>query len=214
LAVRDTGIGIEPNLLARIFEPFMQGDLSLERSRGGLGLGLALVKGLVELHGGEVSAASGGVNQGAEFRLWLPCVEKLAARPTERLTTALRGPKLRILLVEDNRDSAESLKLLLEHVGHVVTMAESGTEALAHARGQIPDVVLCDLALPGMSGFEVAESLRAEHGTSPLVVVAISGHGSDGDQEQTRAAGFALHMTKPIDFGVLLKFLASVKKPD
>lgn len=212
LVIRDTGVGIEPELLAHIFEPFMQADRSLERSRGGLGLGLALVKGLVELHGGEVCATSRGINQGAEFRVSLPCVEKIQAQKRESVTMPVNGPSLRILLVEDNRDSAQSLKILLEHVGHEVMVAESGPDALSQARAQKPDVVLCDLALPGMSGFEVAAVLRSEPRTSSLLMVAVSGHGSAEDQARSRAAGFALHLTKPVDFDVLLKFLAGARK--
>jgi signal transduction histidine kinase/ActR/RegA family two-component response regulator len=210
IAVHDTGIGIEPDLLPLVFETFMQGDRSLERSRGGLGLGLALVKGLAELHGGEVQATSEGVGRGAEFTVRLPLAgEPLpVGEPTSRPRRAEQP--LHLLLIEDHHDSADSLKTLLELYGHKVTVAHTGAEGLEAARRQTPDVILCDLGMPGMSGYDVAIALRQDPTTASTRLMAVSGHGSETDQQRCREAGFDLHLTKPVDLDVLQELLASL----
>jgi two-component system CheB/CheR fusion protein len=207
LSVRDTGIGIEAEMLPRVFETFAQADRSLERARGGLGLGLALVKGLVELHGGEVHVRSEGLGQGAEFLFWLP----VAPAPERAVNepAAFQSPvgPIRVLIVEDNRDAAETLKDLLELSGCRVAQAHSGTEALHQAHRFRPEVVLCDLGLPGMSGYEVARTLRADRETSDVRLIAVSGYGQKEDKLRAHAAGFDLHLTKPVDPRELLRLL-------
>ena len=161
LTVQDTGIGMEADLLGRLFEPFRQADRSLDRSRGGLGLGLALVKGLVELHGGSVRSASAGLGLGSEITITLPLCKRLSPLEESRSPRAVRGKSLQVLVIEDNRDAAESLRLLLQLFGHQVTVAFTGTAGVEVARQLRPDVVLCDIGLPGgLDGYGVARALR------------------------------------------------------
>jgi PAS domain S-box-containing protein len=210
LTVCDTGIGLEADILGRLFEPFSQADRSLARSQGGLGLGLALVKGLVELHGGGVEAASAGPGRGAEFTVCLP----LAPGPAEqKRPPGGPGPKatLRILVVEDNRDTAATLRLLLEMEGHEVAVAHNGTAGVAAARGLWPDVVLCDIGLPGgMDGYGVARALRADPEQAVATLIALTGYGQEEDRRQARQAGFDRHLTKPVDPVVLMQLLATL----
>jgi CheY-like chemotaxis protein len=210
LAVRDTGIGMGPDILARLFEPFSQADRSLDRSRGGLGLGLALVKGLVGLHGGSVQASSPGVGKGSEFLIRLPT----SATP-ERGVPAARpdagGRGLRVLIIEDNHDAAESLRLVLELAGHRVVVAHAGRAGLAAARESRPDVVLCDIGLPGgMDGYTVARVLRADAEVCEVPLIALSGYGQEEDQRKARQAGFDRHLTKPVDPAVLGRLLEAL----
>jgi CheY-like chemotaxis protein len=175
--VRDDGAGIAPELLNELFEPFVQAEATLDRSKGGLGLGLALVKGLVELHGGTVVASSGGPGQGAEFTLRLPAERAqwraaLRAAPPEE---AGRKDALLILLVEDNTDAAESLKEVLELSGHQVELAATGPSGVERAKELHPDIVVCDIGLPGFDGFEVARRMRADPELCRAPLVALSG---------------------------------------
>jgi signal transduction histidine kinase len=200
VSVRDTGIGIEPEMLPHVFEAFAQAEAGLSRSRGGLGLGLALVKRLVERQGGGVRAASAGRGQGAEVAFWLPlapAATPAAAPPPEPARDGAR--KRKVLIIEDNVDAAESLRLLLVLRGHEVTLAHSGPAGVQAARAQQPEVVLCDLALPGMDGFAVARALRGDPGTANARLIAVSGYGHDEDQQRGRDAGFDLHVLKPVD---------------
>ncbi len=160
LRVRDTGIGIAPEMLSRVFEPFVQADTTLDRSRGGLGLGLAMVKGLVEVHGGTASLASAGLGAGTEFTVRLPLgrAERVVEPSGERRTQG--GGRRRVLLIEDNVDAAESLRLPLELMGHAVEIASSGPAGIESARWLAPDLILCDIGLPGMDGYAVARTLR------------------------------------------------------
>lgn len=199
LSIRDTGIGIPKALLSRIFDPFAQEDRSLDRSRGGLGLGLALVKGLVDLHGGRVEVRSGGRGEGSEFRVFLPLVELVepaarVERPADRA-----GGSLRILVVEDNPDAAETLRDLLELSGHEVSVATNGETGLNLASEVRPDTVVCDIGLPGMDGYEVARRLRADPRTAHTRLIAVTGYGRQEDRERSAAAGFDEHLVKPID---------------
>jgi signal transduction histidine kinase/CheY-like chemotaxis protein len=207
LSVRDSGIGIEPTLLLHVFELFTQADQGLDRSRGGLGLGLALVKGLVEQHGGSVWANSEGPGQGSEFNVLLPT---LAAPPAEMPAPApapiATGP-IRVLVVEDNRDAAETLQDLLKLAGCTVALAYSGPQALAITPEFHPEVVLCDLGLPGMSGFEVGAALRRHAASAQAQLIAVSGYGQAEDRERSRAAGFDRHLVKPVDPSDLLRLL-------
>jgi CheY-like chemotaxis protein len=201
VTVRDSGIGIDGALLPHLFETFTQADHSLDRSRGGLGLGLSLVQGLVELHGGRVRAESDGPGRGSAFRFWLPLAAE-GTPPAPRRAAAGGAParvKRRVLLVEDNADAAFSLRLLLELAGHEVTVAHDGRTGLETALRLRPDVVLCDLGLPELDGFEVARALRGDPDTAGTYLVAVSGYGQDDDRRRSREAGFDTHLTKPVD---------------
>ncbi|WP_434416569.1 hybrid sensor histidine kinase/response regulator [Nannocystis pusilla] len=204
--IRDSGMGIEADMLPRLFSPFMQADTTLDRSRGGLGLGLALVKGLVELHGGHVHAASEGPNQGAEFEVRLPAI---AAPASEAPSSAApdRASLGRILVIEDNLDAAETLKDALELGDHEVCLAHSGPEGLATARAFRPDVVVCDIGLPGMDGYEVARAIRADPTQRATKLVALTGYASPEDRQRARDAGFDRHLGKPPDLDALLQML-------
>jgi CheY-like chemotaxis protein len=207
LSVRDSGIGIEPTMLLHVFELFTQADQGLDRSRGGLGLGLALVKGLVEQHGGSVWAHSEGPGQGSEFNVLLPTT---AAPPAEVAAPSVApiatGP-IRVLVVEDNRDAAETLEDLLALAGCTVALAFSGPQALAIAPEFHPEVVLCDLGLPGMSGYEVGVALRQHPASARAQLIAVSGYGQAEDRARSQAAGFDRHLVKPVDPSELLRLL-------
>jgi signal transduction histidine kinase len=202
VSVRDTGAGIDPEVLPQVFEIFTQGDRSLDRAMGGLGVGLAVVKGLVEMHGGEVKAQSEGAGQGAELSLLLPLlptasapVEKKAPREERPATNGAR----RILVVEDNADAAATMRDFLELSGHEVELAATGADGLEAARQFHPEVVLCDLGLPGMDGFEVAARLRRDPATASAKLIAVTGYGREEDRRRSKEAGFDLHLTKPVD---------------
>jgi PAS domain S-box-containing protein len=206
IRVRDSGAGIDAALLPRIFEPFVQGDHTLARTEGGLGLGLALVKGIAELHGGTARAESAGKGKGAEFVIRLPIVEATVRPrgvppPLERATGGRR-----VLVVDDNADAAESLADVVAMLGHVAEVAYDGPSAVAMARANPPDVVLCDIGLPGMSGYEVAKALR-EAGTS-MQLIAVSGYGQPEDVKKAVEAGFDGHLAKPPNVDDLERLLA------
>ncbi|HEY3352190.1 MAG TPA: response regulator [Polyangia bacterium] len=196
LRVRDDGVGISPELLGRLFEPFAQADRTLDRSQGGLGLGLALVKGLIELHGGTVSATSDGPGRGAAFELRLELAEAVAAaaRPTDA-AAARRGR--RVLVIEDSHDTADTLREALQMMGHEVQVANDGPSGIRLAQESRPEVVLCDIGLPGMDGYEVARTLRADPDLDGIVLVALTGYASPDDQRRAEEAGFAHHVAKP-----------------
>ncbi|MCY1064600.1 ATP-binding protein [Nannocystis sp. RBIL2] len=204
--IRDNGIGIEPDMLPRLFNPFIQADTTLDRSRGGLGLGLALVRGLVELHGGDVRAASEGTDSGSEFTVRLPAIAPPASDvPTCHPTQ--HASQERILVIEDNLDAAETLKDALELVDHEVCLAHSGPEGLAKMRALRPDVVICDIGLPGMDGYEVARAIRADPAQRSTRLVALTGYASPQDLQRAREAGFDCHLGKPPDLDALLQML-------
>jgi PAS domain S-box-containing protein len=211
VTVRDSGVGIEAALLLYLFEPFAQGDRSLDRSRGGLGLGLALVKGLVELHGGEVQVASEGSGRGTEFTFWLPLDREAAPVATEVAPPQEpgKGP-FRVVVIEDNRDTAETLRLMLELSGHAVAVAYTGPGGLETAREFRPEVVLCDIGLPGMDGYAVCRELRRHPATASVCLIAVSGYGQEEDRRRAREAGFDLHLTKPVDPVDLERVLATL----
>jgi PAS domain S-box-containing protein len=198
LAVRDTGISLDAHTLRTAFQPFVQADRSLDRSRGGLGLGLAIVSDIVRLHGGAVEATSEGAGRGSTFTVSLPIDAEAQPERTSRAPLSSRLPSLRLLIVEDNADAADTLRELLEHLGHQVAVAASGPEALAAAAATPPEVVVCDLGLPGMDGFEVARRLRQEPATADVHLVALSGYGRDVDRQRAAEAGFDEHITKPL----------------
>ncbi len=218
LRIRDSGVGIEPDLVNRLFEIFTQADRSLERSQGGLGLGLAVVKGLVELHGGRVQAASEGPGKGAEFTIFLPLAPEataLAARSVVSFGPPVlqetNGRGLHVLVVEDHRDSAESLRLLLHLFGYEVTLAFSGDEAVAAVEKMVPDVILCDIGLPGMDGFGVVNALRRNPRMTRTRLIAVTGYGQEVDRRKALAAGFDEHMVKPVDPEKLLHKLNGIR---
>ena len=193
LRVRDTGIGIEPAMLPRIFDLFTQVKGSASRSGEGLGIGLALVRNMVELHGGRVQAASAGLGLGTEFVVSLPLVGKLPAgypAALEAPRSNVSAPTRRILVVDDNRDAADSMAILLRLAGHEVSTAYSGYTALALARLQLPEVVICDISMPEMGGLELARHLRNDLGLSDSLLVALSGYAQEEDQHRSQEAGF------------------------
>jgi signal transduction histidine kinase/ActR/RegA family two-component response regulator len=199
VVVRDYGIGIPPELLPHVFDVFTQADHGLDRAKGGLGVGLAMVKGLVELHGGEARASSAGEEgKGSELTLLLPVDREAAGSQTASGAATAQGAP-RILVVEDNLDAAITLRDFLELSGFQVKIASSGAAGVEAARQFSPEVVLCDLGLPGMDGFEVAARLRRDPATASVRLIAITGYGGEEDRRRSREAGFDLHLTKPVD---------------
>jgi two-component system CheB/CheR fusion protein len=208
LRVSDNGVGIEPAMLRRLFQPFMQAEATLDRSKGGLGLGLALVKGLVEMHGGEVRAHSDGPGKGAEFVVELPLDTKSAdqASPT---AVAAKPSGRRVLVIEDNVDAADSLREVLAFGDHVVEVAYNGPEGLVRAREFKPEVVLCDIGLPGMDGYQVARAFRADDALKGVFLVALSGYALPEDLQRAEEAGFDRHLAKPPSLEKIEEALAS-----
>jgi signal transduction histidine kinase len=209
LTVRDTGVGIRRDVLPVIFDLFVQGSDSMARSAGGLGLGLTIVKRLVELHGGTVSASSPGPDRGSEFVVRLP---RLTGEPEETHSIAAEEAASRprdILIIEDNIDFREGLRLLLQSWGHRVEEASGGAEGLDVARRTLPEIVLIDLGLPGIDGYAVARALRSAPGGEGLLLVAITGYGRPSDRRRALEAGFDAHLTKPVNPPELAALLLS-----
>ncbi len=207
--VRDTGVGIAPEMLSRLFKPFMQADATLARSPGGLGLGLALVKGLAELHGGDVQAFSDGPGKGAEFTMRLPLAAG-AVRAAPRQLKLVRPHARRVLVIEDNIDSAESLKEALELDRHEVAVAFTGPDGLEKAHEFLPDIVLCDIGLPGMNGYDVARAFRADDQLRDVSLVALTGYALAEDQKKAAEAGFDRHLAKPPDLDALERVISEL----
>ena len=208
LAVRDTGIGLPAHALATVFDMFSQLEPALDRAKGGLGIGLALVRGIVELHGGEIAAHSEGEGQGSCFTVRLPLA---AGAPCEAAVPApaIEAPApARILVVDDNADAAEMLLMALELFGYQARAVHSATEALAAAREFAPDVALLDIGLPDLNGYELARRLRALEGGRRMTLIAATGWGQEKDRQRAFDAGFDHHLTKPIDFERLRSVLA------
>ncbi len=197
--VRDSGVGIEPGLLMRVFEPFVQGERTLARTDGGLGLGLALVKGVTELHGGSVRAASAGAGQGSEFVVRLPLVEVGVSGGAARPAAACKDASRRVLVVDDNEDAAGTLAQLVEMFGHTAEVAYDGPSAIAKARAHPPDVIFCDIGLPEMSGYDVVRMLRGEEALRRTQIFAVSGYAQPEDRKRAVDAGFDGHIAKPSD---------------
>jgi CheY-like chemotaxis protein len=212
LGVRDTGVGIAPELLPRIFDLFTQADRTLDRSRGGLGIGLSLVQRLVELHGGTVGAHSAGIGQGSEFVVRLPALyparESLAPIETAKQPTETS----RVLVVDDNTDAADILVMMLQMFGHEVQAAYSGQTALETAVEYQPDFVLLDIGLPDMNGYEVARRLRQQPLAKDVRLIAMTGYGQDSDRQRSEEAGFDRHLVKPVDPEELQDLLATLAK--
>jgi signal transduction histidine kinase/ActR/RegA family two-component response regulator len=213
LRVADNGKGISPEMLTRIFDLFMQGDTTIDRAEGGMGVGLTLVRKLVHLHRGTVRAHSRGPDSGSEFVVRLPLAApatngKNAARKAQTGTGTGMAPR-RILLVEDNTDIRELLRLKLVHLGHDVDTAEDGTAGLERLLDAQPEVALIDIGLPGLDGYEIARRVRERLGDR-VYLVALTGYGQVEDREKALAAGFDVHLTKPADFADLQEVLAGV----
>ncbi|MCY7369970.1 MAG: response regulator [Polaromonas sp.] len=215
ISVRDTGMGIPADMLGTVFDMFMQVNRTLDRSQGGLGIGLSLVKSLVEMHGGSVQAASGGFDLGSEFTVTLPTASVPAAEAAARAEPAARpvNPPVaghRILVVDDNVDAAETMAMLLELSGHETRTAFCGQEALEIARSFRPNVVFLDIGLPDINGYEVARRLLADPATATTRLIALTGWGTEEDIRKSKMAGFHAHMTKPADPDAVEGMLASV----
>lgn len=205
IRVRDDGMGIAPEMLPRVFDLFMQGARSLARSEGGLGVGLTVVRRIVELHGGTVTATSDGLGTGTEFVIRLPALppDAPAPRANAGAPTAAHPTGAHVLVVEDNPDAAESLRMLLELLGHRVSVAHDGMAALAAVRGEAPDVMLVDIGLPGMDGYAVAKAVRGDPTSQRIALVALTGYGQAEDKAEATQAGFDRHLVKPVDAAIL-----------
>ena len=214
IRVRDTGIGIAPELRDKVFDMFMQGDRSLERTRGGLGVGLTLVRNLVALHGGSVDVWSEGLGRGSELTVSLPVesVQVPASGPSEPAAPVHVKRPLRILVADDNEDGREMLHYLLTKEGHTVVQAEDGERALTAAVALDPDLAILDISMPGLNGYEVAQKLRPTEESRRPFLVALSGLGQAEDKARAAAAGFDQHFTKPVDIGALLSLIAERAK--
>ncbi len=209
LTVRDSGIGIAPEMLDHVFEMFAQVQPSTERSQGGLGIGLGLVKAIVELHGGTIHARSAGTHQGSEFVVSLPGALRLEApEAVSGAPNPMQHNRRQVMIADDNKDAAQSLGMLLELFGHEVHLAHSGPEALELAMAISPDVIILDIGMPGLTGYEVARQLRREPKTAKAVLIAVTGWGQANDKTQARDAGFDHHLTKPVNFDDLERLMS------
>jgi two-component system CheB/CheR fusion protein len=199
-------------LLPKIFDLFMQGDRALDRSEGGLGIGLTIARQIIEMHGGSVVAASDGPGQGSEFSVRLPIapVPEAAAGGAQDLQPASPSSRRRLLVVDDHRESADTLAMLLGAMGHEVKTSYAGRDAIELAAQYQPEGVLLDIGLPGMNGYEIAQALRNSRGGSRMVLIAVSGYGQDEDRRLSREAGFDHHLVKPVAPAELTKIIDTI----
>ncbi len=209
ISVTDNGVGIPPDLLPKVFELFVQGERTLDRSQGGLGIGLSIVKRLIEMHDGSVRITSEGERRGTTCELRLPLIDG------QRASTAVSGTRAqskarRILVVDDNEDAANTLAMILKLEGHDVDTAYSGAEAFERIEKFRPEIVLLDIGLPGLDGYQVAERVRMQPALRDVHLVAMTGYGQEADRQRTREAGFAAHLVKPVDFDDLSHALAEL----
>jgi CheY-like chemotaxis protein len=213
--VRDNGIGIDPKILPNLFDPFRQAESTLERSQGGLGIGLTLVRSLVEMHGGKVEACSDGPGMGAEFIVRLPVLEGQATPipPTRNDIELPENPPLSILVVDDNVDAAEMLSALLTLDGHVVATVHDGRSALKEAAQRPLDVILLDIGLPELNGYEVAKRLRSHDTTRRTKIIAMTGFGQERDRNRALGAGCDEHLPKPVAPATLRACLRKLSSP-
>ena len=210
IRVSDTGIGMDATTQERVFDAFSQADTGLVRAQGGLGLGLALVKGLADMHYGAVQCSSEGLGRGSTFSVSLPLAQAPASVPSPATGPAASVERtFRVLIIEDNVDAATSLRLLLRSLGHDVRVAHTGVEGVAEARRWTPEIVLCDIGLPGMDGYEVCRVLRRDATTRGAWMLSQSGYGQQEDHRRSASAGFDRHLTKPLDFAELTSLLAN-----
>ncbi len=211
LTVRDSGVGIGADLLPHVFDVFVQGESSLDRAQGGLGIGLALVRQLIELHGGTIEAESDGPGEGSTFTIRLPAIDGPAA-----VAVPATGPidvgAFRILLIEDNEDGREMMAAMLQQYDHTVLEAADGIEGLRVAAATLPDIALIDIGLPSIDGYEVARRMRADPATADIRLVALTGYGLAEDQQRAIEAGFDLHLVKPVNFDALMAAIGSCKR--
>ena len=209
IQVIDSGVGMAPEMISRLFQPFSQADTTLERSKGGLGLGLALVKALVELHGGDVAAYSAGLGKGAELTVRIPLAMQEATAPQSHKEGVAKRHR-RVLVIEDSIDAADSLREVLAFGEHEVEVAYNGPEGIAKARAFRPEVVLCDIGLPGMDGYEIARAFRADAALKHVFLVVLSGYALPEDLQRASEAGFDRHLAKPPSLEKLEALLAEV----
>jgi signal transduction histidine kinase/ActR/RegA family two-component response regulator len=218
--IRDNGIGISENMLPRIFDLFSQADRTLDRAQGGLGIGLTLVRNLVELHGGSVQAFSAGLGQGSEFVVSFPLSKGMpieATRPVPAIfnlttiTSEVPRRNFKILVVDDNKDAANTMQLILEGSGHMCDVAYDGPSAIQKAEGVKPDIILLDIGLPGMDGYEVAQYLRTKSTIREVVIFALTGYGYDKDRKRSEEVGIDLHLVKPVEPNALENWIQSSK---
>jgi CheY-like chemotaxis protein len=212
IAVTDNGVGMPAEILPYVFDLFTQDERSLERSQGGLGIGLSLVRGMIEMHGGSVRAESAGRRCGSCFTIRLPVAANVAPVPEPvEPASDVRGAR-RVLIVEDNIDAAETLAMLLTSSGHDVTVVTDSFEATGTARQAQPEVVLLDIGLPGLDGYELARQLRGDALTRDAYLIAVSGYGQQRDRDRSAEAGFDLHLTKPVEPARLLRAIAAAER--
>jgi CheY-like chemotaxis protein len=211
LRIRDTGVGIPADMLPGIFQLFVQGDQSLAHTSGGLGIGLTLVHRLIELHRGRVEAHSEGPDRGSEFTIGLPLSRNFHPPAPEAVAIPDRCPAAAVLLIEDNADARQSLRTLLEQEGHRVEETADGAIGLARAEATEPDIILIDIGLPSMDGYEVARRIRSRRGAEPILV-AITGYGQAEDRRRSLESGFDAHLTKPVSPDHLTDVLARLAR--
>jgi signal transduction histidine kinase len=213
IVVRDTGVGIEPQVLPRMFELFVQGERSLDRSEGGMGIGLTLARQLVELHQGRIEAYSEGPGKGAVFTVFLPCINAVAkagAAPAAPEAPSIRGR--RVLVVDDNADAAESIAMLLQLSGHETRVVTEAAKVVSASAEFIPHVAVLDIGLPVINGYELARQLRQQADNAELVLIALTGYGQNQDRERAAEAGFDYHFVKPVDPGKLEAAIGAGRK--
>jgi two-component system, sensor histidine kinase len=210
LRVRDSGVGIAADLLPHVFDVFVQGAISIDRSQGGLGIGLSLVRRLVELHGGSVSASSAGTSSGSTFEIRLPRTEVPASLDLPVCMEIMHAGKPTVLLIEDNDDGREMMATMLASFGYPVLQARDGIEGVATALARRPDVALVDIGLPGIDGYEVARRLRQDPATQGIRLIALTGYGLAEDQRRVLDAGFDLHLVKPVEASSLLEQIGDI----
>jgi CheY-like chemotaxis protein len=212
IAVKDNGIGMASTVIPNVFEMFSQVESALDRSQGGLGIGLALVKGMVLLHGGRIEASSGGPGLGSCFTIHLPrscMVTDSKVEPSLNNAATSKLPPTKILVVDDNLDAAQCLAFMLEISGHSVIVARSGKEAINIAANEQPHIVILDIGMPEMNGYEVAQHIRQQSWGQQMILVAVSGWGQNDDKARAKAAGFNQHFTKPVNSDDLEQWLAN-----
>jgi len=216
LAVRDNGIGIDANLLPHVFDMFVQDPRGSDRSQGGLGLGLSLVRMLTELHGGTVHAHSEGPGRGSTFTIRLPASAQNEPQPSAPRTAAawpVSEVARRVLVVDDNRDAAVMLSALLAHAGHKVQVAADASHALSLAEGFRPQIAILDIGLPVMDGYALGRELRARMGREPPILIALTGYGQEQDRRRSAEAGFVSHLVKPVDPRRLINIVEQLARP-
>jgi CheY-like chemotaxis protein len=212
LAVRDSGIGMSEELLANVFDVFVQGPAQLDRAQGGLGIGLALVRRLVALHGGTVTAESPGAGQGSTFTVRLPLAAPPAGDEDKAAAASAIQKPCRVLLIEDNEDSRHTLSVALALYGHHLQEAGDGAEGVRIALAEQPDVAVVDIGLPGLDGYEVARRLRSAPGLRRIGLIALTGYGQAEDKQRALDAGFDIHLSKPVDPARLIQAIAIVRR--